>query len=147
MVEHSIKYSMDHQAWSHVQQIGQQQTLQTTRLVNLAMIYRLIVNSQQIKQSQMLYVLGVLRNTASEDNDLDADQVYDSIIRNISPQPLWSAVIGHYNDVMDVSQFMIFLYFPLVVQHRFSFWVGSWVSVLIGVSGLAHSGSEFGFPG
>jgi hypothetical protein len=52
----------------------------------------------------MLYALGVLQNAASEDIDLDADQVYDTLIGKISTQALWSAVIGQYNDViMDIS--------------------------------------------
>ena len=52
----------------------------------------------------MLYALGVPQNTASEDNDFDADQVYDPWIVKMSPQALWSAVIGQYNDViLDVS--------------------------------------------
>ena len=52
----------------------------------------------------MLSALGVLQNAASEDIDLDADQVYDTLIGKISPQALRSAVIGQYNDViMDFS--------------------------------------------
>ena len=57
-----------------------------------------------MKLSPMLYALGVLQNAATEDIDLDADQVYDTSIGKISTQALWSAVIGQYNDViMDVS--------------------------------------------
>jgi hypothetical protein len=52
----------------------------------------------------MLYAQGVQQNAASEDIDLNAVQVYDSLIGKNSPQALWSAVIGQYNDViMDVS--------------------------------------------
>jgi hypothetical protein len=51
----------------------------------------------------MLYELGVLQNAASEDIDLDTDEVYDTLIGKCSPQALRSAVIGQYNDVMDVS--------------------------------------------
>jgi len=52
----------------------------------------------------MLYALGVLQIAASEDIDLDADQVYNTLIGKMSPQALRSAVIGHYHDViMDVS--------------------------------------------
>jgi hypothetical protein len=87
-----------------VRQIGQQQTQRTTRLVNLTTIDRFIENTQQMKQSPMLCGLGVLQNAASEDIDLDADQVYDTLIGKISTQALWSAVIGQYNDViMDIS--------------------------------------------
>jgi len=104
MVEQGINYSMEHQAWSCVWQIGQQQTQRTTRLVNLTTIDLLIDHTQRMKQSLMLYALGVLQNAASEDIDLDADQVYDTLIGKISPQALRSAVIGQYNDViMDVS--------------------------------------------
>jgi len=57
-----------------------------------------------MKQSLMLYGPGVLQNTASEDSDLDAEQVYDTLIGKISPQALRSVVIGEYNDVvLDVS--------------------------------------------
>jgi len=73
-------------------------------LVNLTTIDRLIENTQWMKQSPMLYVLGVLQNTASEVIDLDANQVYNTLVAKISPQALRSAVIGQYNDViMDVS--------------------------------------------
>jgi len=48
----------------------------------------------------MLYALGVLENAASEDIDLDAVQVYDSLIGMISPQGLRSAVIGQYDNIM-----------------------------------------------
>jgi len=52
----------------------------------------------------MLYVLEVLQNAASEDINLNADRVYDTLIGKISPQARWSAVIGQYNDVvMNVS--------------------------------------------
>jgi len=95
---------MEDQTWSHVRRIGQQQTQCTTRLVNLTTIARLIDNTLRMKQSPMLYALGVLQNAASEDIDLDADQVYDTLIGKISPQALRSAVIGQYNNViMDVS--------------------------------------------
>jgi hypothetical protein len=51
----------------------------------------------------MQYELGVLQNAASEDIDLDVDQVYNTLIGKISPQALWAAVIGQYNDlIMDV---------------------------------------------
>ena len=104
MVEQGRNYSMEHQAWLCVRWIGQQQTQCTTQLVNLTTINRLIENTQRMKQSRMLYVLGVLQNAASKDIDLDTDQVYDTLIRIISPQMLRSAVIGQYNDViMDVS--------------------------------------------
>jgi hypothetical protein len=95
---------MEHQAWSRVRRIGQQQTQRTTRLVNLTTIDWLIENTQRMKQSPMLYALGVLQNAAREDIDLAADQVYDALIGKIYPQALRSAVIGQYNDViMDVS--------------------------------------------
>ena len=104
MVEQGINYSMEHQALSRVRRMSQQQTQRTTRLVNLSTIDRLIENTQRMKQSPMLYALGVLQNAASEDIDLDADQVYDTSIGKISPQALRSAVIGQNNDViMDVS--------------------------------------------
>ena len=104
MAEQGTNYSMEHQALWRVRRIGQQQTQRTTRLVNLTTIDRLIENTQRMKQSPMLYALGVLQNAASEDIDLDADQVYDTLIGKISPQALRSAVIGQYNDViMDVS--------------------------------------------
>jgi hypothetical protein len=95
---------MEQQAWSRVRRIGQQQTLRTTRLVNLTTIDPLIDNTQRMKQLPMLYALEVLQNAASEHIELDADQVYDTLIGKISPQALLSAVIGQYNDViMDVS--------------------------------------------
>jgi len=116
---------MEHQAWPHVRRIGQQQMQRTIRLVNLATSDRLIENTQQMKQSPMLNVLGVLQNAASEDIDLDGDQLYDSLIGMISPLALQSAVIGQYNNVMDVSLFVIFLYFALLGLRCLSFWVGS----------------------
>jgi len=68
------------------------------------MIKQFIHITQQMKQSPMQYALEVLQNAASEDIDLVADQVYDTMIGKISPQALWSAVFGQYNDViMDVS--------------------------------------------
>lgn len=67
------------------------------------MINPLMENTQRKKRSPMLYTLRVLQNTDSEDIDLDAAQRYDSCIGKISPQELWSAVIGRYYDVMDVS--------------------------------------------
>jgi len=76
----------------------------------------------------MPYALGVLQTAASEDIDLDTGQVYDTLIGKIAPQALWSAVIGRYNDlIMDVSIFLIFLYFPFLGLRIVSFWVGSWV--------------------
>ena len=103
MVEQGIKDPMEHQAWSHVRQMGEQQTQRTAQLVNLATINRLIENTQRMKQSPLLYALGVLQNAAHEDIDLDAGQVYDMFIGMISPQALRCAVIGHDNDViMDV---------------------------------------------
>jgi len=103
MVEQGIKDPMEHQAWSHVRQMGQQQTQRTAQLVKLATINRLIENTQRMKQSPLLYALGVLQNAAHEDIDLDAGQVYDMFIGIISPQALRCAVIGHDNDViMDV---------------------------------------------
>jgi len=103
MVEQGINYSIEHQAWSHVQRFGQQQTQRTTRLVYLTMINRLIVNALRIKQSAMPYALGVLQNPASENLNLDADQEYETSIRKISPQALRSTVIVQYIDViMDV---------------------------------------------
>jgi hypothetical protein len=57
-----------------------------------------------MKQSPTLYALGVRQNAAIEDIDLDANRVYNTLIGHISPQTLWSAVIGQYNDViMDFS--------------------------------------------
>jgi hypothetical protein len=73
MVEQGINYPMEHQAWLRVRRIGQRQTQRTTQLVNLNRIDRLIENTQQMKQSRMLYMLGVLLNAAHEDLDLDAD--------------------------------------------------------------------------
>jgi len=68
------------------------------------MIKQFIHITQRMKQSPMQYTLVVLQNAAREDIDLVADQVYDTMIGKISPQALWSAVIGQYNDViMDVS--------------------------------------------
>ena len=75
-----------------------------TQLVNLAINDRLIENTQRMKQSPLLYALGVLQNAASENIDLNADQIGDTLIGKICPQALRSAVIGQYNDViMDVS--------------------------------------------
>jgi hypothetical protein len=104
MVEQGIYYSIEYQVWSRVRRFVQQQTQRTTGLVNPTTIDPLIDNTQRMKQSPMLYALGVLQNAASEDVNLDADQVYDSLIGKITPQTLRSAVIGQYNDViMDVS--------------------------------------------
>jgi hypothetical protein len=95
---------MEYRVCSHVRWIGQQQTQRTTRLVNLTTINWLTENPQWMMQLRMLYTLGVPQNAASEDIDLDADQVYDTLIGKISPQALRSAVIDQYNNVtMDVS--------------------------------------------
>ena len=52
----------------------------------------------------MLYSLRVLHNARSEDINVDADQLYDTLIGKISPQAVQSAVIGQYSNViMDVS--------------------------------------------
>jgi len=68
------------------------------------MIDLLIDHAQQMMQSQMLHMLRVSQNAASKDIDFNTDQVYDTLIGNISPQTLWSAVIGQYNNViMNVS--------------------------------------------
>jgi hypothetical protein len=76
----------------------------------------------------MLYEEGVLQIPASEDIDLDADQVYDACNGHISPPTCQSAVFGRYNDViLNVRQFVIILYFPFLDLHRFSFRVGSWI--------------------
>jgi hypothetical protein len=60
MVKQCINYWMEHQAWSGVRQIGQQQTQHTTWLVNLTMIYQLIKHTLQLQQSPMPYTLWVL---------------------------------------------------------------------------------------
>jgi len=68
----------------------------------------------------MLFALGVLQNAASEDIDHNADQVYDTLIGNISPQVLWPAMIGQYADViLVVSLFVIFLWIPLLSLRMF----------------------------
>jgi len=100
MGEQGISYSMEHYACSRVCRIDQELTQRTTGLVNLTTIDRLIENTQGMKPSTMLYVLGVLQDAASEDIDLDADQVYNTSIGKISPQALPSALIGQYNNVM-----------------------------------------------
>jgi len=75
----------------------------TTWLVYLATINWLIENTQWMKHSPILYALGVPQNAANEDIDLDADQVNWTSIGRISPQALWSDVIGQYNHLMDLS--------------------------------------------
>jgi hypothetical protein len=47
-----------------------------------------------MEHSSMLYALKVLQNAASEDINLDADQVYVIWIGKCSPQVLLFAVIG-----------------------------------------------------
>lgn len=90
---------------------------------------------------------GVRQQAASWDIDFNADQVYDTMIRQISPPALQSAVFGQNNDVLDVCQFVIFVYFPLLGRGFVSFWLGSWVTGFVWVSGFALLGSGFGFPG
>jgi len=85
---------MNHEAWLHVWGIGQQKTQCTTWSVDLTTIDWLIEKILRMKQSPMLYVLEVIQNAASEDIDLDADQVNIAFIWMISPQALRSAVIG-----------------------------------------------------
>jgi len=58
------------------------------------MIDRLIEYSQWMFISLMLYAWGVHYDAASEDINLNIDQVYDTLIGKISPQVLWSAGIG-----------------------------------------------------
>jgi len=94
MVEHGINYSMEHQAWLCVWQIGQQEMQRPTRLQNLATIHPVHENTLRIIQLAMLNAQGVFQNAASENIDLDADQVYGSLIWKVSPQVLLSAVIG-----------------------------------------------------
>lgn len=51
----------------------------------------------------MQYMLASLQNAGSEDIDLNTDQVYHTLIENISPQALQSDVIGQYNNaIIDV---------------------------------------------
>ena len=85
IVERGIDCSMEHHEWSRVRRIGQHRTQRKTRLMSVATIDRSIEISHRIKQSPMLYALGVLQNTACKDIDLNADQVYDTFIWKISP--------------------------------------------------------------
>jgi len=41
-----------------------------------------------MKKSPMLYALGVLQKAASDDIELDANQVYDTLIGMVFPQEL-----------------------------------------------------------
>jgi len=64
----------------------------------------IIEMTPQIKQSSLLYAPRFRQNTASVDIYLNSDQVCDILIRKVSLQALWSAVIGQYNDArMEVS--------------------------------------------
>jgi hypothetical protein len=63
--------------------------------LDITMIDRLIGNTLGMKQSPILYALGSIQNSASEDSDLGAEQVYITFIGKISPQALRSAAIGH----------------------------------------------------
>jgi hypothetical protein len=58
----------------------------TTQLVYLAINNELIANTQPIKYLPMAYFIEVRQNAASEDNDLDADQVYNILIEQVCPQ-------------------------------------------------------------
>jgi len=52
-----------------------------------------------MKKPPTVYGPGVLQNAASEVNDVDADQLDDTLIGKISPQALRSAVIGQCSAV------------------------------------------------
>jgi len=54
-------------------------------------------------QWPMIYVLGVIQTATSYDIDLDAAQVFDTLIGTISHQVIRSAVTGQYQDVMDIG--------------------------------------------
>jgi len=75
---------MEHQTWSHVRRIRQQQVQPTYWLVNFTAIDWLIENTQRMKQSAMVYEQWVCENAASEQIDLDADEEYDTFIGKIS---------------------------------------------------------------
>jgi len=137
MVEQGINNQMERDAWLHMQWIGQQQTEPATSVVILTTINLVIQNTLLMKQSPMPTALGVLQNADCENIHLDANPVHGSLIGKNSPQALRSSVFGQYNDVMDISQFEIFLYFTLIDLHIFSSWVGSWVSGFNLVSILA----------
>jgi len=59
----------------------------------------------------MQYSLGALQNAASEDIDLNADQVDDTILGQISPKALLCAVCGQYNAVTAVCWRVTFPYY------------------------------------
>lgn len=65
--------------------------------------------------------LGVLQDATSENVDHDANQIHDTLIGKNSSQALRSAVNGQYRNVMDISQFVVFLYFRLLDVHVFSY--------------------------
>ena len=120
MVEQGINNQMERDAWLHMQWIGQQQTEPATSVVILTTINLVIQNTLLMKQSPMPTALGVLQNADCENIHLDANPVHGSLIGKNSPQALRSSVFGQYNDVMDISQFEIFLYFTLIDLHIFS---------------------------
>ena len=93
MIEQGHNYAMEHQAWSRVRRIGQNHPQFTTRLINLDTIDLLIEDAQRRKQSPMLYAFGILADADSE-GDVNAGQVYDTLIGRIPPQILRRALIG-----------------------------------------------------
>ena len=97
MIEQGHNYAMEHQAWSRVRRIGQKNTQFTNRLVNLDTIDLFIENAQRMKQSPMLYAFGILTDANLED-DVNAGQVYDTLIGRIPPQILRKALIGQAPD-------------------------------------------------
>ena len=94
MIEQGHNYAMEHQAWSRVRRIGQDKPQFTTRLVNLDTIDVLIEDAQRRKQSPMLYAFGILTTDANSEGDVNAGQVYDTLIGRIPPQILREALIG-----------------------------------------------------
>lgn len=82
----------EHQVWSRVRRIGQNEEQHTQRLINLETIDLLIEEAQRQRESPMLYAYGIMGQL---DENVDTDKVFDALVGSISPAVLMDQVIGH----------------------------------------------------
>jgi len=91
MVEQGLSYAAEHQAWSRIRQIGQEEKQSTQRLVNLHTIDLLIERAQRERQSPMLFAWRIKNNLGGI---ADTDEVFDTLVGKIPPPGMRDQVIG-----------------------------------------------------
>jgi hypothetical protein len=91
MVEQGLSYAVEHQEWSRVRRIGQEEEQSTERLVNLQTIDLLIERAQWERQSLMLFAWGIMENLGGT---ADTEVVFDTLVGKIPPAVLRDQVIG-----------------------------------------------------